>query len=172
MYRIEKSVLSEEYIDYWNYDVEEFGVLKDNKYYTQGFNKDGEVGTYCDDYLYIFGNSNSERIICAACMGENISKLDFTIEVFFEGIDKDKLERKVYVRTQSFEGVMVHELNSDDEFEKAFDMIKSSYHSLPEDFDDEYNRLMTLFIPQLQACREYLMVIGNKKLNKATDFKK
>ena len=50
------------------------------------------------------------------------------------------------------------------------DDIKSCYHNLSENFDGEYNRLMELLIPQLQACREYLMAIGKRK-DKVTDFK-
>lgn len=175
MYRIETRVVNEildpSYVDGGSdYTIEKIDMLEDGSYYTQGFNKDGKVGAYCDDHLYIYGISNDERIICGASIGENTSKPDFTVEVIFEGIGKERGERKIFLRVQSSKNVDAYKINSDEDFRIVFGDIKLCYHNLSENFDGEYNRLMELLIPQLQACGEYLMAIGKRK-DKVTDFK-
>lgn len=59
MYRIETRVVNE-ILDSpcvnggSDYTIEKIDMLEDGSYYTQGFNKDGKVGAYCDDHLYIW----------------------------------------------------------------------------------------------------------------------
>ena len=153
-----------------DYTIEKTDILKNGDYYTQGFTECDKRGTYCDDYLYIYGISNDERIICGASIRDDDERPVFTVEVIFEGIGKEREERKIFLRVQSSKNVDAYKINSDEDFQIVFGDIKSCYHNLSENFDDEYNRLMGLLIPQLQACREYLMAIGKRK-DKVTDFK-